>query len=350
MKCPTTAATAAPCSPSLAACRDGHDDHRGRARFGPAAPARLPAVVDRGERQQPGQLRHQRRLPLVAVTVLDASAFAVSALAAATWLPWLLIGLPAGAWVDRLSRRRVMLVADWASAAAFLSVPIAAALGRLTIGQLVVVALVAGTAKVFFATAYRAYLPFLVSGPDLLEANAKLQGSEQVANLAGPGLAGLLAQLALGGRRPDRRRRQLRRLGHLPDPHPTPRAHPRQNPPAPARRHPRRLAAGRPGSAYCAATRLYGCAANLCLTGYQSLIVILPDRRDRDERGRDRRADRGHQPGRPRRRHGRAADGGTLRQRPGRAAGQGRAGARSACSSRWRIAASAWRCSSWAVS
>lgn len=140
-------------------------------------------------------------LPLVAVTALDASAFAVSALAAATWLPWLLIGLPAGAWVDRLSRRRVMLVADWTSMAVFLSVPIAAALGLLTIGQLVGVALIAGTAKVFFATAYRAYLPFLVSGPDLLEANAKLQGSEQVANLAGPGLAGLLAQLlsAVGG-------------------------------------------------------------------------------------------------------------------------------------------------------
>ncbi|MET8003900.1 MFS transporter [Nonomuraea glycinis] len=213
-------------------------------------------------------------LPLVAVTVLDASAFAVSALAAATWLPWLLIGLPAGAWVDRLSRRRVMLVADWTSAAAFLSVPIAAVLGRLTIGQLVVVALVAGTAKVFFATAYRAYLPFLVSGPDLLEANAKLQGSEQVANLAGPGLAGLLAQLlsAVGGLIVDAASfvvsaiclTRIRRREPI------------------LARTPRRLRADiRDGLLLVArdpllrSNTLYGCAANLCLTGYQSLIVIL---------------------------------------------------------------------------
>jgi MFS family permease len=213
-------------------------------------------------------------LPLVAVTALDASAFAVSALAAATWLPWLLIGLPAGAWVDRLSRRRVMLVADWTSMAVFLSVPIAAALGLLTIGQLVGVALIAGTAKVFFATAYRAYLPFLVSGPDLLEANAKLQGSEQVANLAGPGLAGLLAQLlsAVGGLIVDAASFVVSAICLT-------RIERRETLPSGT---PRRLRADiRDGLLLVArdpllrSNTLYGCAANLCLTGYQSLIVIF---------------------------------------------------------------------------
>jgi MFS family permease len=135
-------------------------------------------------------------LPLVALTVLHASVFAVTMLTAATWLPWLIIGLPAGAWVDRLPRRRVMMCADLVSLAAFASVPVTAALGRLTVAQLVVVALVAGTATVFFATAYRAFLPALVDRGDLLEGNAKLQGSEQVARIAGPGTAGQAGGLA----------------------------------------------------------------------------------------------------------------------------------------------------------
>ncbi len=54
-------------------------------------------------------------LPLVAVVTLDASALQVSLLTALTWAPWLLIGLPAGAWVDRLPRRPTMLVCDAAS-------------------------------------------------------------------------------------------------------------------------------------------------------------------------------------------------------------------------------------------
>ncbi|MDP4503991.1 MFS transporter [Nonomuraea turcica] len=213
-------------------------------------------------------------LPIVAVTVLDAPPLAVGVLAAAAWLPWLLIGLPAGVWVDRLPRRRMMLVADWASMAAFLSVPIAAAFGRLTIGQLIVVALAAGTAKVFFATAYRAYLPFLVDGPDLLEANAKLQGSEQVANLAGPGLAGLLAQLfsAVGGLVADAASfavsaiclaRIERRETHTPRPRRRLRAEIRDG---------MLLVARDP---LLRGNTLYGCAANLALTGYTSLIVLF---------------------------------------------------------------------------
>lgn len=132
-------------------------------------------------------------LPLVAIS-LHASVVMIGLLGAAAWLPWLLIGLPAGAWVDRLPRRPVMLICDAVSLALFVSVPIAAWCGALTIAQLLVVALLAGTAKVFFATAYRAYLPALVPAEHLVDGNAKLQGSESAAQIAGPGLAGLLAQ------------------------------------------------------------------------------------------------------------------------------------------------------------
>ncbi|MGW5704613.1 MFS transporter [Amycolatopsis japonica] len=132
-------------------------------------------------------------LPLVAVVTLQASTFAVGLLTAAAWLPWLLIGLPAGAWVDRRPKRPVMLVCNGISMLVFLSVPVAAWSGLLTMTQLIVVALAGGVAKVFFNVAYRAYLPSLVDKGQLQEANEKLQGSESAAQIGGPGLAGLLA-------------------------------------------------------------------------------------------------------------------------------------------------------------
>ena len=83
-----------------------------------------------------------------------------------------------------------MITADLVSVAAFGSVPVAAWCGVLTTVQLMIVALTGGTASVFFKTAYRAFLPALLTPDDLLEGNAKLQGSEQVTNVAGPGAAG----------------------------------------------------------------------------------------------------------------------------------------------------------------
>ncbi len=135
-------------------------------------------------------------LPLVAVLATHAGPFTVGVIAAASWVPWLLIGLPAGAWVDRLPRRPVMLGCDAVSAAALVSVPVAAGLGVLTVAQLVVVALLTGACGVLFGTAYRVYLPVLVARADLPEGNAKLQGSEACAQLAGRSLAGVLAQWA----------------------------------------------------------------------------------------------------------------------------------------------------------
>ncbi|WP_433550766.1 MFS transporter [Micromonospora zamorensis] len=134
-------------------------------------------------------------LPLVAVAVLDAGTFQVAVLTAAAWLPWLLIGLPAGAWVDRLPRRSVMVVCDLFCALAFLSVPLAALLGRLTVGHLLMVALSAGIARVFFETADQVYLPVLLRPEQLPEGNARLQATQTVSYVVGPGLAGLIAQL-----------------------------------------------------------------------------------------------------------------------------------------------------------
>ncbi|MFE0026066.1 MFS transporter [Amycolatopsis sp. NPDC059021] len=134
-------------------------------------------------------------LPLVAVVTLQASTFMVGLLSAVAWLPWLLVGLPAGAWVDRLPKRPVMLTCNTVSALVFGSVPAAALLGVLTMPYLLVAALLGGVAKVFFTLAYRAYLPALVDDAHLEEANAKLLGSDSAANIAGPGLAGVLAKV-----------------------------------------------------------------------------------------------------------------------------------------------------------
>ncbi|WP_218670931.1 MFS transporter [Microbispora sp. GKU 823] len=93
-----------------------------------------------------------------------------------------------------MPKRPVMLVCNIVSMMVFASVPIVAWSGALTTSHLLAVATAGGAAKVFFTLAYRAYLPMLVESRRLLEANAKLQGGESAAQIAGPGLAGLLAQ------------------------------------------------------------------------------------------------------------------------------------------------------------
>jgi predicted MFS family arabinose efflux permease len=134
-------------------------------------------------------------VPLVAVIVLHASTFTLGVLTAASWLPWLVIGLPAGAWVDRLPARRVMIVCDVVSAVLYASVPVTAWAGVLTTGLLIGVQLGGGAASVLFMTAYQVYLPSLVTPGELIEGNTKMQGSASAALFAGPGLAGLVAQL-----------------------------------------------------------------------------------------------------------------------------------------------------------
>ena len=133
-------------------------------------------------------------MPLLAVTVLHASTLAVAAITAAAYLPWLVIGLPAGAWADRLPARPLMIACDAVSALLYVSLPAASWLGVLTTGQVLAVALLAGTASVFFATAYQILLPSLVAAADLVEGNAKLQGSAAVAAIGGRGAAGVAAE------------------------------------------------------------------------------------------------------------------------------------------------------------
>jgi MFS family permease len=134
-------------------------------------------------------------LPLAAIVVLDASAFEVAALAAIEWAPWLLFSLPVGAWVDRLPRRPILVLADVGRALVLVSVPLAYAADVLTIWQLYAVGFVTGVLTVFFDVAYQSYLPSLVDRGQLQEGNSKLEISRSGAQLAGPGFAGVLVDL-----------------------------------------------------------------------------------------------------------------------------------------------------------
>jgi MFS family permease len=131
-------------------------------------------------------------LPLVAIDVLHVSAFKVASLTTVEFLPFLLVSLPAGVWVDRLPRRPILIAGDLARAGLLGSIPVAYAMDVLTIWQLYGVGFVVGIATVFFDIAYQSYLPSLVARQQIIDGNAKLEISRSTAQLGGPGLAGLL--------------------------------------------------------------------------------------------------------------------------------------------------------------
>jgi MFS family permease len=131
-------------------------------------------------------------LPLVAIDVLHVSAFQVAALTTVEFLPFLLVSLPAGVWVDRLRRRPILIAGDLARALLLASVPVAYWTGHLSMAQLYVVAFLGGIATVFFDVAYQSYLPSIVERQQLIDGNAKLEISRAAAQLGGPGLAGIV--------------------------------------------------------------------------------------------------------------------------------------------------------------
>lgn len=134
-------------------------------------------------------------LPLAAVLVLNASPAQMGFMTAVGAAAVLLMGLTAGGWADRVRRRPILIAADLARAALLASIPAAALLHRLSMAQLYVVTALAGFCTVFFDVAYQSYVPSLVEHSNLPEANSKLAMSSATAEIAGPGLTGVLVQL-----------------------------------------------------------------------------------------------------------------------------------------------------------
>lgn len=135
-------------------------------------------------------------LPLTAVLVLGASPAQMGLLAAVSKAPYILVGLLAGVWVDRLRCRTVPVAADVGRAVLLGSIPVAAAFGVLRIEQLFIVAFLAGLLTLFFDVAYQSYLPELVTREQLPEGNSKLEASKSFAELIGPVMGSALLQIA----------------------------------------------------------------------------------------------------------------------------------------------------------
>jgi MFS family permease len=134
----------------------------------------------------------QLAVPLIAATVLNVTAFEFGLLNTIEMLPFILLSLPAGVWVDRLRRRPIMIVADLGRAAAIATIPLAFALNALTIWQLYVVGGIVGCFTVFFDVAYQSYLPSIVDRDQLVEGNGKLEITRSASQILGPGMAGIL--------------------------------------------------------------------------------------------------------------------------------------------------------------
>jgi MFS family permease len=137
-------------------------------------------------------------LPILAVLEFDATPFEMGVLAALAIIPYPALGLFVGVWADRFRKRRIMVVCNFGRMLTLASVPVSFLLGTLSLAQIFAVALVSGVFSVFFDISYQAYLPLLVERTDLVEGNQKLQLSGSAAQVAGPGMAGLVYQ-AIGG-------------------------------------------------------------------------------------------------------------------------------------------------------
>ena len=142
-----------------------------------------------------GSVVTRTALRLVALLTLGAGIPEMAYLVVAASSGVLLVGLFAGAWVDRLPRRPVLIWTDVIRAALLFSVPAAAAAGSLTMGQLYLVAFLEACLGTLFDSAYHSYLPSLVGVERVFEGNAKLSLSASIAEVGGPGLAGALVQL-----------------------------------------------------------------------------------------------------------------------------------------------------------
>ena len=134
-------------------------------------------------------------LPLAAVLTLHANAAQMGFLGAALLAPYLILGLFAGVWVDRLRRRPILIAADVGRAALLVMIPVLAVAGALRIEHLYVIGFLFGTLELFFEVAYQSFVPQIVERDQLTQGNSLLKLSDSTAQVAGPGLGGALVQV-----------------------------------------------------------------------------------------------------------------------------------------------------------
>ncbi|MGA8248518.1 MAG: MFS transporter [Nocardioides sp.] len=134
-------------------------------------------------------------VPLTAVASLSADARGTALLSATVAVPFMILGLPVGAWLDHVRRRPVMITADVVRAATLVTVPVADWLGSLTFLHLWLVVLLNGVATVFFDLGTQSHLKDLAPADRLLRTNSRLATLTQTALICAPPLAGFAAGL-----------------------------------------------------------------------------------------------------------------------------------------------------------
>ncbi|MCB0237729.1 MAG: MFS transporter [Anaerolineae bacterium] len=133
-------------------------------------------------------------ISLAAILTLNATPMQLGLLGALAGIPALIIGLPAGVWVDRMRRKPIMIASDLLRAAALVTIPAAAVFGILSFVQLVLVSMVVKALTVFFEVADNSFLPAVTSRDQLVEGNSKLGISDSLAEIGGPAIGGVLVQ------------------------------------------------------------------------------------------------------------------------------------------------------------
>jgi Na+/melibiose symporter-like transporter len=134
-------------------------------------------------------------LPVYAVQHLGATEWQMGALGAAETAAFLVIGLPAGAWIDRMRKRRVLIDADLVRALVLGAVVALALTGHAGMPVLYAAALLLSCATVFFDVAHQSYVPALVGMEHVVEGNAKLQATQSVAMVVAPAVGGALLRV-----------------------------------------------------------------------------------------------------------------------------------------------------------
>lgn len=134
-------------------------------------------------------------IPIIGAVLLEATAIQMGLLSAAGTLPYLLFGLLAGAWVDRLRKRPVLIAADIGRALLLATIPATAVWGTITLPHLLIVTFLSGTLTLLANVAAKAYLPLLISRDNLVEGYSKLSATESLVEVSGPGVAATLVEL-----------------------------------------------------------------------------------------------------------------------------------------------------------
>jgi len=134
-------------------------------------------------------------LPIVAVSFLNATSVQTGILTACSYAAFLALGLPAGIWVDRYDKRKLMIISDIGRAAVLALVPLLFSMSMLNIQCLYIVALINGVFNLIFDVSHQSYLPELVDENYLVEGNTKLASTYAGSQIVGPSLGGLLTHL-----------------------------------------------------------------------------------------------------------------------------------------------------------